>query len=54
MAGLHTYTVIGICDPEVFPKVKEVWGSIFTHVDMMFFANNNTTTSGNFFEDVLA
>ena len=24
VAGLHTYTVVGICDPEVFSKVKEV------------------------------
>ena len=48
MAGLHTYTVVGICDPEALPKVKEVWESIFTLVDVMFFADDNSTkTSGS-------
>ena len=55
MAGLRTYTVVGICDPEAFPKVKEFYESIFTLVDVMFFAgDNNAKTSGNFFENVLA
>ena len=41
------YTVVGICDPEAFPKVKEVWESIFTLVDVMFSADDNSTkTSG--------
>ena len=55
MAGLHTYTVVGICDPEAFPKVEEFYESIFTLVDVMFFAGDNTTkTSSNFFKNVLA
>ena len=49
MAGLHTYAVIGICEPEAFLKVKAVWDSIFTFVDVLFFADDHLTKpSGNF------
>jgi len=44
VAGLHTYSVVGICDPEMFPQVLETWKNIFTDVDVLFFADENIIT----------
>lgn len=44
VSGLHTYTVVSICEPESFLIVKEIWESVFTGVDVMFFADDQSNS----------
>ena len=49
VAGLHSYTVVSICEPESFLLVKEIWESVCTDVDVVFFADDHSNNrSGNF------
>lgn len=43
VVGLHTYTVVSICEPEIFVMIKEIWESLFTGVDVMFFADDQSS-----------
>lgn len=55
VAGLHTYTVVAFCEPESFVIVKEIWGSVFTGVDVLFFADEQfTNRSGSLTNSILA
>lgn len=46
VAGLHTYTTIGICNPEHLHTVKEIWSTLFENVDVLFYANTKAFRSG--------
>ena len=42
VAGLHTYTVVCVCQPEAFLALKDVWENVFTCVDVLFFADHQS------------